>query len=203
MVDRAPRSARSLENGGERGRLVSVRRQQHDRRLDHLVADSRCHRRPLALWRLDYDDHHSPGVVRQRTRDKRGSTMPMIDIYATAGTFADSTRSRARRPRYGEARRAGTRHPDVPQQHRGLHPRAARRLALERRRRPTTCACRCSPMPARSIAISSSPSSRQLTDLVAPTRRATHLVERTWVLLTEAVPGGWGLVGSLTRTTSW
>jgi phenylpyruvate tautomerase PptA (4-oxalocrotonate tautomerase family) len=36
---------------------------------------------------------------------------------------------------------------------------------------------------------------RELTDLVAAAAGDTTLAERTWVLLTEASPGGWGLWG--------
>ena len=36
---------------------------------------------------------------------------------------------------------------------------------------------------------------RQFTDLVAAAAGDTSLVDRTWVLLTEAVEGGWGLAG--------
>jgi phenylpyruvate tautomerase PptA (4-oxalocrotonate tautomerase family) len=36
---------------------------------------------------------------------------------------------------------------------------------------------------------------RELTDIVAAAAGDPTLVERTWVLLTEAVPGGWGLAG--------
>ena len=36
---------------------------------------------------------------------------------------------------------------------------------------------------------------RQLTDLVAKAAGDDSLKERTWVLLTEAVQGGWGLWG--------
>jgi phenylpyruvate tautomerase PptA (4-oxalocrotonate tautomerase family) len=36
---------------------------------------------------------------------------------------------------------------------------------------------------------------RQLTDLVATAASDPSLTERTWVLLTEAVEGGWGLWG--------
>ncbi len=36
---------------------------------------------------------------------------------------------------------------------------------------------------------------RQFTDLVAAAAGDPSLVERTWVLLTEAVEGGWGLAG--------
>jgi phenylpyruvate tautomerase PptA (4-oxalocrotonate tautomerase family) len=36
---------------------------------------------------------------------------------------------------------------------------------------------------------------RQLTDLVATAANDPSLAERTWVLLTEAAPGGWGLWG--------
>ena len=36
---------------------------------------------------------------------------------------------------------------------------------------------------------------RRLTDLVAAAANDADLVDRTWVLLTEAAPGGWGLWG--------
>src|SRR5258705_939301 len=36
---------------------------------------------------------------------------------------------------------------------------------------------------------------RQFTDLVAAAARDSSLAERTWVLLTEAIDGGWGLAG--------
>ena len=36
---------------------------------------------------------------------------------------------------------------------------------------------------------------RQLTDLVAAAAGDPSLVDRTWVLLTEAAPGGWGMWG--------
>lgn len=36
---------------------------------------------------------------------------------------------------------------------------------------------------------------KQLTELVATAAHDTTLKERTWVLLTEAAPGGWGLWG--------
>lgn len=36
---------------------------------------------------------------------------------------------------------------------------------------------------------------RQLTDLVVSASGDASLAERTWVLLTEAAPGGWGLWG--------
>lgn len=35
----------------------------------------------------------------------------------------------------------------------------------------------------------------QFTDLIAQAAAGTGLAQRTWVLLTEAVPGGWGLAG--------
>ena len=36
---------------------------------------------------------------------------------------------------------------------------------------------------------------RQLTDIVAAAGEDPTLVDRTWVMLTEAIPGGWGLKG--------
>jgi phenylpyruvate tautomerase PptA (4-oxalocrotonate tautomerase family) len=36
---------------------------------------------------------------------------------------------------------------------------------------------------------------RQFTDLIADAASDSSLVDRTWVLLTEAIDGGWGLAG--------
>ena len=36
---------------------------------------------------------------------------------------------------------------------------------------------------------------RRLTEIVADAAGDPGLAQRTWVLLTEAVPGGWGLLG--------
>ncbi len=36
---------------------------------------------------------------------------------------------------------------------------------------------------------------RQLTDIVAAAGEDPTLLDRTWVMLTEAIPGGWGLKG--------
>ena len=121
--------------------------------------------------------------------------MPMIDIYATAGTFADP---------HQLAIDAATivktveQVPDIPLFHKNtagfVHELPEGSLsnvdgdtnyvrvqvltnagALDRDKQ---------------IAVT-----RQLTDLVARAAGDDTLTERTWVLLTEAVEGGWGLWG--------
>ncbi|CAN5262262.1 hypothetical protein BH11ACT2_BH11ACT2_12300 [soil metagenome] len=121
--------------------------------------------------------------------------MPMIDIYATTGTFADP---------HQLAIDAATivstveQVPDIPMFHKNtaafVHELPAGSLsnvdgdtgyvrvqvltnagALDRDKQ---------------LAVT-----RQLTDLVASAAGDAGLAERTWVLLTEAVEGGWGLWG--------
>jgi phenylpyruvate tautomerase PptA (4-oxalocrotonate tautomerase family) len=121
--------------------------------------------------------------------------MPMIDIYATAGTFSDP---------HALARDAAAtvksveQVPDIPMFRKNtaafVHELKAGALsnvdgdtnyvrvqvltnqgALDR---------------AKQIAVV-----RQLTDLVAAAAGDESLKQRTWVLLTEAVEGGWGLWG--------
>jgi phenylpyruvate tautomerase PptA (4-oxalocrotonate tautomerase family) len=121
--------------------------------------------------------------------------MPMIDIYATAGTFSDP---------HALARDAAAtvksieQVPDIPMFRKNtaafVHELKAGALsnvdgdsnyvrvqvltnegALDR---------------AKQIAVV-----RQLTDLVAAAAGDDSLKQRTWVLLTEAVEGGWGLWG--------
>ena len=121
--------------------------------------------------------------------------MPMIDIYATAGTFSDP---------HGLAQEAAAtvksieQVPDIPMFRKNtaafVHELKAGAIsnvdgdsnyvrvqvltntgALDR---------------SKQIALV-----RQLTDLVAKAAGDDGLKQRTWVLLTEAVPGGWGLWG--------
>src|SRR5277367_2082120 len=121
--------------------------------------------------------------------------MPMIDVYATAGTFRDKHRLAA--DLAGALMRIeGV--PDIPMFRQNtaafIHDLPAGDLsnvdgdsgyvrvqvltnsgALDR---------------AKQIAVV-----RKLTDLIATAGGDEGLKERTWVLLTEAVPGGWGLWG--------
>ena len=121
--------------------------------------------------------------------------MPMIDIYAAAGTFADihklATEAAA-------VVKAVERVPDIPMFRQNtaafVHEMAAGTIAnidgdgdyvrvqvltnagaLDRDKQ---------------IAVAS-----QLTDLVAAAANDPGLRKRTWVLLREAAPGGWGLWG--------
>jgi phenylpyruvate tautomerase PptA (4-oxalocrotonate tautomerase family) len=119
----------------------------------------------------------------------------MIDIYATAGTFADPHQlaidAAATVKRVEQV-------PDIPMFHKNtaafVHELPAGHLsnvdgdsnyvrvqvltnadALDRDKQVAVV--------------------RQLTDLVAAAAGDPGLTERTWVLLTEAIPGGWGLWG--------
>jgi phenylpyruvate tautomerase PptA (4-oxalocrotonate tautomerase family) len=121
--------------------------------------------------------------------------MPMIDIYATAGTFADIHKLAADA---AAVVKNVEKVPDIPMFRQNtaafVHEMAAGAIAnvdgdssyvrvqvltnsgaLDRDKQ---------------IAVVS-----QLTDLVAAAANDPSLKERTWVLLTEASPGGWGLWG--------
>ncbi|MFG6503998.1 hypothetical protein [Microbacterium sp. P05] len=121
--------------------------------------------------------------------------MPMIDIYATAGTFADKHQLAID---LATAVKAIEEVPDIPMFHKNtaafVHDLPEGDLAnvdgdtnyvrvqvltnagaLDRDKQ---------------IAVVS-----QLTAIVATAAGDPGLSERTWVLLTEAVPGGWGLWG--------
>jgi phenylpyruvate tautomerase PptA (4-oxalocrotonate tautomerase family) len=121
--------------------------------------------------------------------------MPMIDIYATAGTFSDP---HALAKDAGAAVKSVEQVPDIPMFRKNtaafVHELKEGSLsnvdgdtnyvrvqvltnqgALDR---------------AKQIAVV-----RQLTDLVAAAAGDESLKQRTWVLLTEAVEGGWGLWG--------
>jgi len=121
--------------------------------------------------------------------------MPMIDVYATAGTFADKHRLAAD---LAAALMAIEGVPDIPMFRQNtaafVHDLPAGDVsnvdgasnyvrvqvltnagALDRDKQ---------------IAVVS-----QFTSMVADAARDPALAGRTWVLLTEAVPGGWGLGG--------
>jgi phenylpyruvate tautomerase PptA (4-oxalocrotonate tautomerase family) len=121
--------------------------------------------------------------------------MPMIDVYATAGTFTDQHRLAAD---LAAALMAIEGVPDIPMFRQNtaafVHELPAGEIsnvdgasgyvrvqvltnagALDREKQ---------------IAVVS-----QFTTMVAGAARDPALADRTWVLLTEAVPGGWGLGG--------
>ena len=121
--------------------------------------------------------------------------MPMIDVYAAAGTFTDTHRLAAD---LATAVMTIEQVPDIPMFRRNtaafVHELPADSLsnvdgdstyvrvqvftntgALDRDKQLAVV--------------------EQLTRIVATAAGDPTLVERTWVLLTEAVPGGWGLAG--------
>ncbi len=121
--------------------------------------------------------------------------MPMIDVYAAAGTFTDTHRLAAD---LAAAVMTIEQVPDIPMFRRNtaafVHELPADSLsnvdgdstyvrvqvltntgALDRDKQLAVV--------------------EQLTRIVATAAGDPTLVERTWVLLTEAVPGGWGLAG--------
>ena len=121
--------------------------------------------------------------------------MPMIDVYAAAGTFADP---HALAAKLAETLKGIEGVPDIPMFRRNtaafVHELPASSIsnvdgesnyvrvqvltnagALDRDKQLAVVA--------------------QFVDLVVAASGDEGLKERTWVLLTEAVPGGWGLLG--------
>ena len=143
------------------------------------------------------DSGQMPQLARQSPKEvsKRFVLMPMIDIYAKGGTFADvhklAADAAALIKRIEKA-------PDIPMFRKNtaafVHEMVSGAIsnvdgddnyvrvevltnqgALDREKQ---------------IALV-----QQMTDLVAAAAGDPELGKRTWVLLTEAVPGGWGLWG--------
>jgi phenylpyruvate tautomerase PptA (4-oxalocrotonate tautomerase family) len=121
--------------------------------------------------------------------------MPMIDIYATAGTFADPHQLAS-----DAARTVMTveQVPDIPMFRQNtagfVHELPAGSLAnvdgASNYVRVQVLTNAGALDRDKQLAVV-----RQLTDLVASAAGDPTLVDRTWVLLTEAVEGGWGLRG--------
>jgi phenylpyruvate tautomerase PptA (4-oxalocrotonate tautomerase family) len=147
---------------------------------------------------LDYDGHHSAYCERQYDdhHNQRGDIpMPMIDVYAVEGTFAD-THALAR-----DLAAAVMRWEQVPN------------LALFR----NNTAAFIHELPADSVSNVVGDSNyvrvqvltpvgvlnrekqlgvvKDLTDIVAAAGGDPSLTSRTWVLLTESPEGGWGVNG--------
>jgi phenylpyruvate tautomerase PptA (4-oxalocrotonate tautomerase family) len=139
---------------------------------------------------LDYDNLHSQAWPRKKEKH-----MPMIDVYATEGTFADKHQLAVD---LATAVKTIEAVPDIPMFRKNtaafVHELAEGSIsnvagdtdyvrvqvltnagALDR---------------GQQIAVVS-----QLTEIIASAAGDPGLSERTWVLLTEAVPGGWGLWG--------
>ena len=121
--------------------------------------------------------------------------MPMIDIYATAGTFSDP---HALAKDAAAAVKSIEQVPDIPMFRKNtaafVHELKEGSLSnvdgdsnYVRVQVLTNTGALDRP---KQIAVV-----QQLTDLVAKAAGDDSLKQRTWVLLTEAVPGGWGLWG--------
>jgi phenylpyruvate tautomerase PptA (4-oxalocrotonate tautomerase family) len=121
--------------------------------------------------------------------------MPMIDIYATAGTFSDP---HALAKEAAATVKSIEQVPDIPMFRKNtaafVHELKAGALSnvdgdtnYVRVQVLTNAGALDRP---KQIAVV-----RQLTDLVAKAAGDDSLKQRTWVLLTEAVEGGWGLWG--------
>ena len=122
--------------------------------------------------------------------------MPMIDVYADRGHVRRSGLARPAAGGDADADRAGSGHSDVSEKHRSLCSR-------------TSGSCHCRNVDGDSnyvrvqVLTNSGALNRekqlavveQLTELVATEAGDPTLKERTWVLLTEAAPGGSGIVG--------
>src|SRR6478609_7728432 len=141
--------------------------------------------RHMSCWPRRYDDHHN----------FQETAMPMIDVYAVAGTFADKHALAT------DAANAVMRWEQVPP------------ISLFR----NNTAAFIHELPADSLSTAAGDANyvrvqvltpvgtldrdkqlgvvRELTDIVAAAAGDPTLSERTWVLITESPEGGWGING--------
>ena len=126
--------------------------------------------------------------------------MPMIDIYATAGTFSDSRKLAAEA---AATVKLVEQEPDIPMFRKNtaafVHELPSGAIANvdgdSNYVRVQVLTNAGALNRDKQVAVV-----RQLTDLVAKAAGDPTLAERTWVLLTEAAPGGWGLWARRTPT---
>src|SRR4249920_478308 len=94
MVDGSTRRAGVLEHLQQRCPVYAPGRQELDRALDHRGAGLVSHEPSLPSMHYDIDhnaarwDRDNTGMT-QTDHRRRSSPMPMIDVTATEGTFAD------------------------------------------------------------------------------------------------------------------
>ena len=134
-------------------------------------------------------------MLASRTAGRRGIAVPMIDVYAITGTFTDPHKL---------ARDLATtlmkieQVPDIPMFRQNtaafvheLPDRAISNVEGESNYVRVQVLTNAGALDrAKQLAVV-----RQFTDLIAATGDDPSLSTRTWVLLTEAVDGGWGLGG--------
>ena len=121
--------------------------------------------------------------------------MPMIDIYATAGTFSDPHKLAIDAAATVKAVEAV---PDIPMfaKNTAAFIHELPEGSLSNVAGDTNCVRVQVLTNAGALDREKQLAAvRQLTDLVAAAAGDPSLVNRTWVLLTEAVPGGWGMWG--------
>ena len=142
--DRAGARAHAVELNTDRSRVQRPDREQRESERspgpDQRVYGDRGARSPIAELRSPpgrprgseegSHDHAMPDEGRDRTMRR----MPMIDVYAAAGTFSDKNRLAHDLARAVMRWEAGPRDPAVRRQHRGVHPRPAGRSDLDRGR---------------------------------------------------------------------
>src|SRR5258708_3559506 len=137
-----------------------------------------------------YDDHHSSA---QKKSHGGGSPMPMIDVYASSGTFADrKTLARDLAATLMKIEQV----PDIPMFRKNtaafVHELPAGALsnveADENYVRVQVLTNAGALDRDKQLAVVG-----QFTQLIASAAGDPSLSGRTWVLLTEAVEGGWGL----------
>ena len=120
--------------------------------------------------------------------------MPMIDVYAVTGTFSDKHQLAQDAAKVVMSWEGAGDQP-VQGQHRGLRPRPAARLHLERAGDSNYVRVQVlTPVGVldrdKQLGVV-----RELTDLVAAAAGDPTLVDRTWVLISESPEGGWGIDG--------
>jgi phenylpyruvate tautomerase PptA (4-oxalocrotonate tautomerase family) len=128
-------------------------------------------------------------------KERENKSMPMIDVYAAGGTFADA-RALARGLAATLMKIEGV--PDIPMFRNNtaafIHdlPRdALSNVAGDSNYVRVQVLTNAGALDRdKQLAVV-----RQFTDLIASAAAAASLADRTWVLLTEAVEGGWGLAG--------
>lgn len=121
--------------------------------------------------------------------------MPMIDVYAAEGTFADK---QALARNLAQAVMRWEQVPEIPlfsDNPSRLHPRSPRRSNRERRRRVRLrCVQVLTPVGVldrdKQLGVV-----KELTEIVVAAAGDPSYAGRTWVLITESPEGGWGISG--------
>jgi phenylpyruvate tautomerase PptA (4-oxalocrotonate tautomerase family) len=154
----------------------------------------------MGLDLLDYDARHSLRFYADHHRFWKDYFMPMIDVYAAADLFpADSDRELGEQLTFALLRAEGVAEPGPAHTHNTgayIHRMAATAVQTAATASARTVRVQIVTPPGALTRDGQKQLVKEATEIVASVSGDPSQAGRTWVLLTEAAEGGWGIAGT-------